>query len=200
MLVILDWQHQGKPPQKHRDRGASCEIDGVRVHETDLTRGYIDAAAKALRDAGHSVHILEQGWYAERHAAACALSLELERPGAYVACHINAGGGSYAATYYDQRSKGGERLAGCIASALGERLPEVTKSKARSCGPEKSGRAWGVFRGIWPGPMWLSGVCFEPAFIDCEEHWPLFTSEGLERIGQALAVGVMRWGVGPKEG
>ena len=199
MLVIFDWQHQGKPPPKHRDRGASCEIDGVRVHETDLTAGYIDAAARMIRDAGHQVEIITEGWYPNRHKLACSMAMETERPVAYLASHINAGGGSYAAIYHDERSFNGARLAGCIAGALGAALPELSKSKARPSGPEKSGRAWGVFRGIWSGPMWISGVCLEPAFIDCEEHWPLFTPEGLERIGAALAAGVLAWGEGKKE-
>jgi len=193
MLVILDWQHQGKPPPKHRDRGASSEICGVRIHEVDLTRAYIDVAAQALRAAGHQVEILTEGWYSNRHAQAGALSHKGERPAAYVACHINAGGGRYAASFYDSRSAGGSRLSACVASALGEQLPELSASKTRPCGPDQSPRAWSVIRGIWAAPAWCSAICFEPAFIDHAAHRPLLTPEGLARIGHALADGVMTW-------
>ena len=44
--------------------------------------------------------------------------------------------------------------------------------------------------------MNISGVCFEPFFIDSPAHAQLLTDDGLRLIGQALAVGCMSWAGG----
>lgn len=193
MIAILDWQHHGKPGRN--DRGASFDVngDGELEYETELTRGYIDAAAHVLESAGHHVYIFDDGTYRSRHARANTIARAIAEPVAYLACHLNAGGGDYGMVLYDWRSGGGAQLASELVKALSPRLAEVGRSRTMLSSPDQWGRAWSTIRGIYDGPAHISGACLEPAFMDTSKHHPLFTSEGLKRIGEAIAVGLMSW-------
>ncbi len=73
MVLILDRQHYGKPNQN--DLGAGADLDGdgkveLDEREANLTPLYI-AAAKQLAEAeGHTVYVLDSGWYSDRHEQA----------------------------------------------------------------------------------------------------------------------------------
>jgi len=194
VIVILDRQHHGKPNRD--DRGARTEIDGATVWEVDLTAAYIENATALLTSEGHTVHLLDSGWYGERHERAGEIARENpDQLVAYAACHVNAGGGSYALVLHDQRSRGGQALAESIADTLGSvGAPNIDRSIVRST---ERGGTWGrahtTIAGIWDAPGNCSGVCFEPMFIDSAGHRDLLTPEGLRVIGHALAVGCMQW-------
>jgi len=195
VIVILDRQHYGKPGRD--DRGAQTEIDGQAVYEIDLTLAYIEAATTLLLAEGHTVHILDSGWYGERNDRACEIARENpDERVAYVACHVNAGGGTYGLTLHDARSGGGRRLAEAVADVLGTNAaPHIDRSIVRAA--EQGGtwsRAMTTISGIYSGPANISGICFEPFFIDSERNRPLLSPLGLNVIGQALAVGCMNWG------
>lgn len=184
MLVILDRQHHGKPARD--DRGASS---GDLV-EVELTEAYINAAADILRHAGLSVLVLEWGLYSARHEYARAVAAAVPGPVAYVACHVNAGGGSYGLSCYDSRSRAGKGLSDCIADDLAT-LTGSARSEPAS--PDKWSNAYHTIKGCYEGPANLSGCCFEPGFIDSEAHRWLWYADGLVRVGEALAAGVLAW-------
>lgn len=194
MIVILDRQHAGKPGKD--DRGASVELDGRTVYEVDLTRAYIEAATALLMSEGHAVYVLEDGWYSARHARACEIARE--NPAqlcAYVACHINAGGGSYGLVLHDARSRGGHALAEAVADALGTDNAALDRTLVGAADHEGPwARAMTTIKGIYSGPGNLSGICFEPFFIDNDRNQALMTDAGLRAVGNALAVGCMQWG------
>lgn len=204
MIVLLDLQHRGRR-SRPADLGAEFDVDGDGRVESDereanLTPIYALACADALGLVGGiEVLLLAAGEYAERQAVAVALAAN--RPSeriAYVACHLNAGGGSYGLVIHDSRSSGGRQLAEAVAVAL--KLPELDKVVVGTT--DEFPRAAGTIGGVFSGPPNISGVCFEPFFLDQPRHSsrgavkPAALSEpdGLRRVGAALAVGLLTWG------
>ena len=193
-LVILDRQHYGKPGSS--DRGAGADLDGdglVEVHEQEanLTPVYIAAAERSLQAQGIDVLVLEWGSYGQRHAYAGAVAAAAAGPVAYVACHLNAGGGRYGRVDFDRRSRGGQSLAQVVGSSMARHLPELFRVKVLPTDP--GDRPFTTIRGIYEGPGNLSGVCYEPCFLDQPEHRELFTDAGLARVGQALGEACLAW-------
>lgn len=216
--LILDIQHAGRP-DKPGDMGAAFDLDGDGVvgengeREVDLVRGYVAAATTYARQLGHRVSVLETGTYGQRHAT--AIRLAQGAPGVdhvYLACHVNAGGGSYGLLRPDYRSAAGAARAQALVVAL-SRLHELrhagalpgcrvvplypSADRAAAAGRDvsdaaKAGwwtRGWGCIDGIYSGPSNLCGVLVEPGFIDSSAHRTLWTSDGLARIGRALVDG-----------
>ena len=195
-IVILDRQHHGKPGGRG-DLGARADLDGdglVEAHEfeANLTPLYIASARDYLEAQGVEVVVLEWGSYKARHAYAGAIAGAADgAPVAYIGCHLNAGGGRYAAVLHDPRSRGGRGLAVTLAGTLEEEFEELSKGKAVPAG--QGTRAFSTYAGIYAGPGNLSGVGFEPCFMDTEEHRPLLTPGGLTRIGEVLGAGCLTW-------
>ena len=198
MVVILDRQHYGKP--NRNDLGAGVDLDGSGVIDSDereanLTLIYIEAAKALLEADNHTVIILDSGWYADRHERAIEIARAYpDDMCAYIACHLNAGKGDYSVSLYDHRSGGGRRLALSVAAALSDQLTDVERHLTKAASPDLWNNAYNTIKGIYAGPGNLSGVCFEPVFMDTEEHQRYLTTEGLTLIGQCLAEGCMSWG------
>lgn len=182
--VILDWQHHGKPGKD--DHGASSGD----LRETDLSSAYINAAKEALERHGIQVLVLAYGWYGKRHDYAREAAKAVAGKCVYVACHVNAGGGSYGLVCHDARSGGGKRLSDAVAREL-EPLTGTARSEAAS--PDKWTNAHNTIAGIFKGPANLSGICFEPGFIDSDAHKHLWYADGLVRVGTALAAGIISY-------
>lgn len=197
--LILAIQHVGRA-SRPGDLGASADLDGdgkieAHEHEARLTPIYAQAAQDLAAEEGIPVLRLEGGEYSGQHRA--AIELAKAQPGRrwlYVACHLNAGGGNYGLVIADRRSTAGRVAAGLIADALSA-LPELTRTIAGTTAAEGSDwpRAWSTIDGIFSGPSNLSGICFEPCFLDTEAHRPLLTGDGLRRIGAALYRGASAW-------
>ncbi len=221
-IVVLDIQHAGKPSKK--DLGASHDLDRDGIieeheHEARLTPIYAAAAKKILIAAGHFVKIETSGSYSARQKRTVKLAKDSGKAVAYVACHLNAGGGDYGLVCWDYRSDGGRMLSKMIGAEL---LLEFNRSELRRVytfkdsqtaprnRPSAAGEAhkwerlpryhgdvlwprpFPTISGVYKGPANLSGICFEPAFID--SHAALITSPfGLERMGRALALGLIQW-------
>lgn len=205
MIVIFDRQHYGKPGRS--DLGAAYDVDadgdiGWQEREANLTPMYYEPAIPMLRASGARVHVIDSGWYHERHAEACRISRA--SPGektAYIACHVNAGGGDYAAVIHDARSRLGEDLAERIALSMGQGSLPVAKCIVRAAKPNGGWkRAFTTIKGVYagtpetPSTPWLCGVCFEPYFLDQAAHASLSTRVGGRLIAQRLATGLIRWG------
>lgn len=217
MLAIFDIQHAGKPGRK--DLGAAHDIDGDGTieafeHEARLTPIYAAAASAILEQRGVETATFRAGTYSERHKHAGEIARAHDGPVAYVACHLNMGGGDYSLCVSDYRSGGGAKLSEAMAKALEEHLAPagvarsltgVTGSQARPSGrhgaawdamPKYQGaqhwpRPWSTVSGIYAGPGNLSGVCFEPVFMDSHAH--LLCPDGLSMIGLALADGLFAY-------
>ena len=198
MVLILDRQHYGKPGQN--DLGAGADLDGDGVVELDereanLTLLYINAAKQLAEAQGHTVYVIDAGWYSARHEQ--AIQIALSHPDdmcAYIACHLNAGGGSYSLALHDYRSHGGENLAKAVATEMSVKIPEISRHLVRAASPDEWTNGYYTVKGIYAGPGNLSGVCFEPVFMDNVEHQALLTPEGLVLLGQILANACIAWG------
>lgn len=187
MVVILDRGHGAKGRGTIFDPG----VVALPLREVDLTDAYIGHAADILRSAGHTVHTLNAGPYADRHRTALALAGH-ERA-LYVQCHVNAGGGTYGLVEYDARSRGGRRAAEALARDL-PGLPELV-GPGRIRGLDVGERGHVCVAGIYVGPATVCGVIFEPGFIDSPAHAPLWTPDGLVAIGGVLAAGIAEYAV-----
>jgi len=149
VIVILDRQHYGKPGKN--DLGAGADLDGDGKvqddeREANLTLVYIEAAKQMLEADGHTVHILDSGWYSSRHEQAAGIALaNPDDKCAYIACHLNAGGGDYSVALYDHRSTGGHKLALSIAAAMASDITAVgrhlVKASSRTSGATRTTRS-----------------------------------------------------------
>ena len=182
-IVFLDRQHTGKPG-KWTDSGCT---DGVH-QEIYLTQKYITAAEMRLRSRGVDVCTISDGLYSDRHQRVNAYS-STHKVSIYVACHINAGGGSYAAVFYDGRSMYGQKLATEICDSLST-IDALPKRRAEPCRVgDWTEHAYNTIRGVGQ-PI---GICFEPSFIDCASHKDLLSDQGLTNIGNCLADGIINY-------
>ena len=205
MIVIFDRQHYGKPGSASGDRGAGVDLDGdgqieSGEQEANLTPLYIQPAKALLTQLGHTVYLLDSGWYSQRHEDAIAIArANPSKRVAYLACHINAGGGDYAVFLFDSRSSGGAALAGSITDAFASDsdLTGISRSLLRSASATNDwSNAYNTVKGIYAGPTNISGVCVEPYFLDQAKHRWLTTPEGGAALAEALVDGIVRWGAG----
>jgi hypothetical protein len=185
MVVFLDRQHLGKP-SRWNDEGAK----NAEVTETYLTSQYIFHCENHLRMQGIDVCVLTDGWYKRRHQRVNEYCADIDGKCVYIACHINAGGGNYGASFYDHRSSNGSRLAHAINLQLANACPELQSVKRIECKPDDwTKNAYNTIKGVGKP----TSVCFEPLFIDCAEHEPLTLPEGIRRVGIALADGILNY-------
>lgn len=213
MLLIFDIQHTGRP-SKPGDMGAAYDLDGDGVtgedgeREVDLVRQYVAEAGSYALSLGCQVLHIDAGEYSDRHRFAIAKArANPTKRAAYLACHMNAGGGRYALVRPDARSSSGKLLATAVSRSL-SLLPGIQFSRrdplygsaalAAKAGHPASEAAWwtrgySCIDGIYSGPANLSAVLVEPAFIDSKEHRPLLTPAGLRSIGRALVDGAVAW-------
>ncbi len=173
MIVIFDRQHYGKPG-KPNDRGAAVDLDGDGVisdqeQEANITPLYYLPAKAELERQGHSVYVLDSGWYGDRHKQANAIAAQnRDKKVAYIACHINAGKGDYAVFIHDARSKGGTGLANALAAAFqGAGINGIRRNLVRAASADNEWkRGYSTISGIYAGPANIAGVCLEPFFLD----------------------------------
>ena len=201
MIVVLDRQHIGKPGKS--DLGAGADLDGdgkVEIHEMEanLTPLYIKGAKQYLEVRNHNVNVIEKGSYSDRQRLANRVAqANLGISVAYIACHLNAGNGDYASIFHDERSRSGKALAEHIADAIRALgLSGVKRVLVKAASPDDWTRhALATVRSIYRGPGNISGVCFEPLFIDNEQHQQHLEPDSMHKIGQALAAGCLAWSV-----
>jgi N-acetylmuramoyl-L-alanine amidase len=137
----------------------------------------------ALTGLGYEVFLITSGTYKERHDWVNKHGIEL-----YLACHLNAGGGSYSLVehYYD----------------AGPRTRKLAKMMSRSfcshLGTAK-GRVFEIERGE-RGSVCLSGtrpsaLLLEPLFLDDPAHEQIILNDG-KRIADALVAAIEEYNRG----
>jgi hypothetical protein len=187
--VFFDRQHAGQI-RKPSDQGAYSRL--VERHESDMVLDYLAAAERKLRQLGINVINISDGRYSERHARVLEYANMAGGTSVYIAAHLNAGKGDYGAAFYDHRSTMGKNCANFIADALVEECPELERALTRPAQPNDwTTHAFNTIKGVFVGKP--CGICFEPCFVDNEAHIPLLEPRGLERIGDALALGINNW-------
>ena len=185
--------HTGKPTHP-TDRGASYRHpSGVEVREVDAVLRYAQALDSALVAAGHAGVLLTDGTYRERAARAKKIGV-----GALLNCHVNAGlggrSGQRSEIYYWPRSVKGLALAQDLADALRAVLPwQDVRVTAAEVGPRLDETRAANVRACIDGAVTPS-ICVEPFFCDALDADLLLSDGTLDRIGGALAQGLLTWG------
>ena len=176
-MVIIDWQHAGKPGKRITDRGAwgdlnrSGSFDNVAELETYWTGKLAFALFWSLYKHKIPTIQISDGFYRDRNQRA-GIYANGDRA-VYLALHFNAlrGGlstrsGTYGSIFYDHRSSAtnGPVIAGMIAHNLMRECPELSEAKALAARPTGwTRRAFGCIKHC-PGSV--IGLVLEPAFID----------------------------------
>lgn len=187
-MIVLDRQHVGKP-NNTEDLGAYSEL--CQEHEAHLVGRYMLEIEWTLRKLGHRVVTLTDGYYDHRHKRANNFFAKESGACIYLAGHLNAGGGAYGALFHDHRSAMGADACEYIAFHMAK-LEGLDSVKVIPSQPtDWTKNAFATIDGVYAGRG--CGVCLEPFFLDCKRHAGLMGDDGLEAVGNAIAVGVDAW-------
>lgn len=189
LRIVLDVQHVYREGQHAADRGSRYTLGGgVHVWEAAAAVSYAAAARDWLAARGAQVYMNDPthgilvGPYSRRNAAANALGVH-----AYLACHVNAGGGNYAAAEYMVGSPG-QALGSRIGMALVSSFREIRSCR---CVPLVQGQRGAVcIEGV---DRHVSALVCEPFFGDNVRQQALFEGIYLTAIGRAVGIGVAQW-------
>lgn len=186
MRVALDVQHLYRPNHP-RDQGSVYRLaTGETITEAHCTLLYAAAIHEWL--LGYGAEVLTNdpvrgilsGYYSTRNEQASAWGSHL-----YLACHLNAGGGSYAAVEM-MAGKRDDRLAGWIGNELVSAAPEILESRTVSLAPGERGAVC-IERCACPAAI------VEPFFGDNPHQQSMMAAPRLVEIGQAIGRGVGSW-------
>lgn len=189
LRILVDVQHLYK---KHRpgDRGALFTLaDGRHVWEAQAASGYAAALVGFLQERGAKVVTndpqrgLLVGTYSNRNLWANAYHAH-----AYLACHVNAGGGHYAMCEY-LVGGGGASLGSSIGASLIQDfglLLELNRMVPLSPGQRGYACIGAVQAPCCP-------VLLEPFFGDHRPSQELFAADRLVALGRSIGEGVARW-------
>jgi N-acetylmuramoyl-L-alanine amidase len=188
LRVAVDVQHLYKSSNP-LDRGAVFELPGgFHLAEAQAVTVYAQSLCAWLAARGAAVltnhpagQILTGSYYRRQKAA------EKWDAHAYLACHLDAGNGSYAATEYPVGAAG-IALATRIGSRLCDDFPEILSYKTVSLSPQARGFACvGGFRTD------RAAVLVEPFFGDNVRQQVLLSTPNLVAVGESIGEGVARW-------
>lgn len=201
LRVALDVQHLYKPKLRSSQGGTGAKAHpesdrgtrfvtaaGTVVWEAEAATTYAGACASYLRDRGAEVltndpvHGILTGSYGSRNRAAIAFHADV-----YIACHVNAGHGSYALTEFATGNPG-YGLGNAIGAELWQVSERILNAKSQELKPGDRGLVC-----IREVPNWIAGVIVEPFFGDTLSMQPLLETPELVRIGEAIARGIVQW-------
>jgi len=188
LRVAVDVQHLYKTSNP-LDRGAIFELPGgFHLAESQAVTVYAQALRAWLAARGAKVltndpaaHVMVGSYYRRQKEA------EKWGTNAYLACHLNAGKGSYAALEYAAGSAG-IGLGTRIGSRLRDDFQEITSYKLVSLSPQA--RGYVCIGGFLPG---LAAVLVEPFFGDNPRQQELLSTPRLVAVGESIGEGVARW-------
>tara|TARA_R110002110_G_scaffold122465_1_gene298712 strand:+ start:496 stop:1083 length:588 start_codon:yes stop_codon:yes gene_type:complete len=188
-MIYIDIQHIGKP-NKPDDMGAGFGDDPWET-EAYWTTLYAFHMEMRLRELGYSVMRLCDGRYSDRHERVNRYEADYpsSKPSVYIACHINAGGGSYSVMFHDHRSSLGPDLAAAIADEMD--LPGISTTKTLPASPSDwTSNAYNTIKDV-RRPV---SICAEPLFLDNENHRREYLElDRIFLIGEAIANGIHSW-------
>jgi N-acetylmuramoyl-L-alanine amidase len=190
MKVALDVQHLYRPNHPsdqgtvyHLANGYANSSSITEAHCTLIYAGAIHeflaswGAEVLTNDAGAGVLT---GFYSQRNHAAGLWGADL-----YLACHLNAGGGSYAAIEMMAAHRD-DRLTGFIGTELTQSVPEIRSSRAVGLGQTDRGA-------VCIRDCSCPAAILEPFFGDTPSQQGLMAAGRLLEVGQAIARGVGSW-------
>jgi N-acetylmuramoyl-L-alanine amidase len=189
LRVVLDVQHLFKVGKEASDRGTLYALgNGTHVYEAQATTAYGAALAAWLKSRGAAVLTNEPksgiltGDYPARNAAANAWGAH-----AYLALHVNAGGGDYALAEYMVGSPG-QALGAPIGAALCKAFRDIRSARCNPLVAHQRGAVCveGVDRHV-------PALILEPFFGDNVRQQALFAPEYLVALGGCIGIGIAYW-------
>lgn len=188
LRVAVDVQHLYKSSNP-LDRGAVFDLPGgFHLSEAQAVTVYAQALCAWLTARGAAVLTNQPaagvlvGSYYRRQKDAQKWDAH-----AYLACHVDAGKGSYALLEY-VAGAAGVALATRIGSRLCDDFPEILSYKAVSLSPEA--RGYVCISGF---PNDRAAVLVEPFFGDNPRQQGLLSTPKLVAVGESIGEGVARW-------
>jgi|SRR3989344_1780925 len=185
MIIALDIQHLNKPPsasnpKSSKDRGVAYGT----LTEVDISTVYANLARQLLDKAGHTVYMGFTGEYSERQSLAVRMKTDV-----YIACHVNAGKGSYSLIEIKKKSSGkdlpyAQILLDALLSKLGTK-----KASTPIWELQEGDRGFSCISNTQ-----MVSLLLEPFFIDNDEYYKkVLTGELQEQIAQAILEAVTKW-------
>jgi len=185
--VAVDVQHAYRPA-KPADRGAVFVLStGHKITEAEIATGYAQGLAAWLTARGAAVLTNNPatatlvGPYSRRNLEASRSSCDI-----YLACHVNAGGGDYAALEYMSTSAS-RPAADAIGLALVQDVPEIRRSRVVQLAHGQRGAV--CIERFTGGPA----VLLEPFFGDYHPAQALVSPARLKAVGEAIGKGIATW-------
>ena len=188
LRVAVDVQHLYKSSNP-LDRGAVFDLPGgFHLAEAQAVTVYAQALCAWLTARGVAV-LTNQPAAGVMVGSYYRRIKEAEKWGAhaFLACHIDAGNGSYALVEYLVGSAG-VALATRIGSRLTDDFPEILSHKAVSLSPPA--RGYVCINGF---PSDRAAVLVEPFFGDNPRQQGLLSTPKLVAVGESIGEGVARW-------
>ncbi len=190
-IAILNRGHGQKTPKRF-DPGATWE--GVR--EVDLVDLYFATIKTALESAGVKVRILDSGPYSDRNDRAHQIAkTNSDMRVIHVFGHVNSADppGGYAAYFHHPRSIQGALAAECVAAQF-EGWSAFDRVRVFSASYQSWRAPYNILRASYEeGPANLAGLLLEPFFIQHPDHQEFTTELGAERLGVAIAAGLIKY-------
>lgn len=194
--IVVDVQHLYRNTHPH-DRGTVYTLgDGTHVTEAHCTTIY--AAALVAKLKAHGADVLTNdpvrgilvGPYSRRQRFANAWAHLLERPTPplYLACHLNAGRGSYA-TIEMMAAHRDAAFGQWLTSYLSRDFPEILSGRTVGLAPGERGAV--CIEGF-DGPA----AILEPFFGDNPAQQRLMEPPRLVQLGNTLGAAIAMWFMG----
>jgi N-acetylmuramoyl-L-alanine amidase len=194
LTVVLDVQHIYRTGAHAGDRGTRYTLtNGTHIWEAAIATAYAAAAGNWLRVRGarvstnDPVRSILTGPYSVRNRFAVALKAD-----AYLACHVNAGDGSYGLLEWMDGGVG-VSLASSIAKEL-QTLPEIRATKVNML--HRGDRGAVCIEATVPAAPRVpavSAVIVEPFFGDNPRQQALIEPPRLVELGATIGRGVADW-------
>jgi N-acetylmuramoyl-L-alanine amidase len=187
LKVAVDVQHIYRP-HKPNDRGSVYTLaNGTKTTEASAAVIYAAALSSYLAERGAQVLTNDPtrgilvGHYSSRNQSATMWGAHL-----YVACHLNAGGGSYALMEYMNPKAHG------AAQAMGDSLTGVFSGLGVCQLRVLSDSSRGAVCVRWVGSPTLAVLC-EPFFGDHPASQHMLAAPALVSVGRAIGSGIVSW-------
>jgi len=191
--VAVDVQHIYRPA-KPADRGAEFLLaTGHKITEAEIATSYAQGLAGWLAARGASVLTNNPatatmvGPYSRRNLEAAKASCDL-----YLACHVNAGRGSYATVEYMAKSAS-RPAAEAIALALLQDVPEIRSHRLVQLAHGERGAV--CIEAFTVAPALL----LEPFFGDYAPAQALLAPARLKAVGETIGKGIATWWLGKRK-
>lgn len=186
MKVALDVQHLYRPNHPHDQGSVYTLAGGFTITEAHCTNIYAGAIHEFLSSWGATVLVNDPvrgtliGYYSQRNREASLWGADL-----YLACHLNAGHGTYAAIEM-MAGRRDDRLCAYIGSELKATAKEITDARPVMLGHGDRGA-------VCIEACACPAAIVEPFFGDSPSQQPLMAGAALADIGRAIGRGVANW-------